>query len=152
MGHRYQKEEETSKIEFLDQKNFKFDWDNNKLDQSDNLIFGSMHVSAPTQFPEIELQNELVVPGLLVNILLKMVEQEIQGTVANVGYTNSPTNKSPYSLDVDNVIVINVDRDNNDDAIIVQECKLEDTSSDDMADTLNGDVAPDGIGNTTLGY
>ncbi len=43
-GHKYQKEEEQNKIEFLNRKTLKFDWDNDKLDQLEHLIVDSEHV------------------------------------------------------------------------------------------------------------
>ncbi len=37
-GRRYQKEERANKIEFLNRKKLKFNWDNDELDESSNLI------------------------------------------------------------------------------------------------------------------
>ena len=41
---------------------------------------------------------------------------------------------------VDNIVVINLTSDDNKDAVVVQECKLEEGSPDDVADTSTSDV------------
>ena len=72
-GRRYQKEEQMNKMEFLNRKKLKFDWDNDELNETDVLLSNSVHDSTPAQFPGIELKNEIKVPGSAVTILTESV-------------------------------------------------------------------------------
>ncbi len=76
-----------------------------------------MHESTPAQFPGIELENEVEVPGLAITILPESADQDIHGAVEKAGYTNTPTNETPSS--VDNIVVINLTSDDNEDAVVV---------------------------------
>ena len=67
-----------------------------------------------------------------------MKSKYVHGAAENAGYTNTLTNESPSS--VDNIIVIDLTSDDNEDDVIVQECKLEEGSPNDVADTSTSDV------------
>merc|ERR1712127_645302 len=57
---------------------------------------------------------------------------------------------SSLSSSVDNIVVIDLTSDDNEDAVIVQECKLEEGSPDDVADTSTSDVVQrDDVGDIT---
>ena len=108
-----------------------------------------MYDDKPAQFPGIALESEIEVPGSVVTILLESVEQDVQGAAENAGYTNTLTNESPSS--VDNIVVIDLTSDDNKDDVIVQECKLEEGSPDDVADTSTSDVVQrDDVGDITM--
>ena len=77
-------------------------------------------------------------PGSTITILPESAEQDVHGAAENAGYTNTPTNEAPSS--VDNIVVIDLTSDDNEDAVVVQECKLEEGSSDDVAEGSNSDV------------
>ena len=85
-------------------KKLKFDWDNDELTETGVIPSKSIHESTPAQFPGIELENEVEVPGLAITILPESAEQDVHGAAENAGYTNMPTNKAPSS--VDNIVVI----------------------------------------------
>ncbi len=122
--------------------------DNDKLDHTDVLSLDSVYVGMPAQFPGIELQNELEVRRLFVTSLAKLTGQDVHGAVEIAGHLNTPTNKAPSS--VDNIIVINLTSDDNEDAIIVHECKLEGGSPNYMANNSISDVVQcDDLGDIT---
>eukprot|EP00957_Ditylum_brightwellii_P138038 10523657-Ditylum_brightwellii.AAC.1 len=50
-GKKYQEEEEKNKLEFLNCKELQYDWDNDKLEESEGLIEELSHPDLPTQFP-----------------------------------------------------------------------------------------------------
>ena len=116
-GRRYQKEEQLNKMEFLNNKKLKFDWDNDELNETDVLPSNSVHEGRPAQFPGIELENEIKVPGSAVTILSESAEQDVHGAAENTGYTNTPTNEAPSS--VDNIVVIDLTSDDNKDVVLV---------------------------------
>ncbi len=60
-----------------------------------------------------------------------------------------PTNKAPSS--VDNIVVISLTLDDNKDAVVVQECKLEEGFPNDMVNTsTSGVVQCNGVGDPTM--
>merc|ERR1712127_877817 len=57
---------------------------------------------------------------------------------------------SSLSSSVDNIVVIDLTSDDNEDAVVVQECKVEEDSPDDVADTSTSDVVQrDDVGDIT---
>ena len=74
-----------NKIRFLNRKKFKFNWNHDEIDHSENLIEELVHVDMLTQFLGIELESELEITGLTVIIFPETIEQEVHGATVNTG-------------------------------------------------------------------
>jgi hypothetical protein len=58
-GRRHQKEDKASTLEFLNQKQQQYDWDNNDLEYNKGLIKPDIaHPDIPAEFPGIDLESE----------------------------------------------------------------------------------------------
>ena len=88
-----------NKIEFLNRKKLKFDWDNDELDESENLVQDSMCVDTPTQIPGIELKSEIKISGLAVTTLPRNSDAKMAAT-ANAGFANVPAATAAPAIDV----------------------------------------------------
>ncbi len=99
----------------------KLDWDNDELDESDNLIQDSVYVGTPTQIPGIELESEIEIPGSAIAMAPINSDAEMAAAAANAGFVNVPTATAVPAMDV---IVIDDDvPDGN--SVTLHECKVE---------------------------
>ncbi len=73
-GIRYQKEEKANKLEFLNCQKFWFDYDNDKLDETERLV-ETVNPELPAEFPGIPLELELE-DALIEAILSHRTEQQ----------------------------------------------------------------------------
>jgi len=83
-GKKYQEEEKKNKLEFLNCVQLQYDWDNDKLEESEGLIEELAHPDLPAQFPGIELESELD-DGvtIAITILEASIEQEAHEAAVN---------------------------------------------------------------------
>ncbi len=59
----------------------------------------SVHDGTPAQLPGIALEREIEMPGSTITILSESAEQDVHRAAENAGYTNTPTNEAPSSVD-----------------------------------------------------
>ncbi len=92
----------------------KFDWDNDELDESENLVQDSAHVGTPAKIPGIELKSEIKIPRLAVSILLRKSDAEIGVAASNAGFANVPAATATLAI---KIIVIDCDTPDGDTVV-----------------------------------
>ncbi len=99
----------------MNRKQLNFDWDNDELDQSENLVEDSVHVGMSVQISGIELKSKVKIAGSTVTILQETMDQEMQTVATEAGFNIMPAITAAST--VDNIIVI--ENNSPDGAVIV---------------------------------
>jgi len=128
-GKRYQKEECQNKVKFLNCQKLKYDWENDELPNEGLLEDDVAHPDIPAEFPGLELENEMEVPGSAVTTIEECTADEAREAEDNTDLIPPPT-EAPVAIDL---------TDNVDDIVEttgVQECDIKvenDLISDNVA-------------------
>ena len=112
-GKRYQKEERENKLEFLNRRKLKFDWDNDELVDTNGLTENGLiehgfmenglmgdptYPDIPAEFPGLELVRELEVPGSAVTTIEESTDKDARNAEANMDLVTTGT--APVIIDL----------------------------------------------------
>ncbi len=114
-GRRHIKENNSTKLKFLNQKRQQYDWDNEDLEYNKGLIEpDTAHPDIPAEFPGIDLDSEQPSHHHAVKIIKQSDEEPIHAAQQNASLDNPPTKTTGVST-AENQLNVNTWDDTQDD-------------------------------------
>ncbi len=115
-GRRHIKENNSTKLKFLNQIRQQYDWDNEDLEYNKGLIKpDNAHPNIPAEFPGIHLDSEQPIHHHAVKIIEQSDKERIHAVQQNTSLDNPPTKTTGVSTAVDQLNVDTWDKTQDDD-------------------------------------
>jgi hypothetical protein len=107
-GRHHQKEDKANTLEFLNQKQQQYDWDNEDLEYNEGLIEPDIaHPDIPAEFPGIDLESEHPHHHQVIKVIEEIKDEHIYATQRNASLDDLPHKPTGVSTAVNKIEVNN---------------------------------------------